>query len=287
MYQHPLCREIVATHVCNSMVNRVGSTFVHRLTQETGARPSDVVRAYLMARESFGLVQLWREIDSLKDPVEEGVRISILVLIGRLAIRATRWFLRRRIFSEELNGVIERFADPVRTVIESLESPVDASGFERIGTRAEELFQAGVPRPLAQRVAVADLAQAAPDIIELSQDGARTVQCVTRVFFMISARFDLSWFRERIAMLAADTHWQTLAQTALQDELDDLLRALTANVLGQNPAITQPEELIAEWEEHNRRPVERVQQVLADVRAAHNPDLAMLSVSLRELRNLV
>ena len=30
--RHPLKREIVATHVLNSMVNRVGSTFVHRLS---------------------------------------------------------------------------------------------------------------------------------------------------------------------------------------------------------------------------------------------------------------
>ena len=27
--RHPLRREIIATHVLNSMVNRVGSTFVH------------------------------------------------------------------------------------------------------------------------------------------------------------------------------------------------------------------------------------------------------------------
>jgi NAD-specific glutamate dehydrogenase len=58
-------------------------------------------------------------------------------------------------------------------------------------------------------------------------------------------------------------------------------------VLGQSPGITEPEELIAGWEEHNRGPFERAQQVLADVRAADNPDLAMLSVSLRELGNLV
>ena len=34
--RHPLKREIVATHVLNSMVNRVGSTFVHRLMETTG-----------------------------------------------------------------------------------------------------------------------------------------------------------------------------------------------------------------------------------------------------------
>ena len=48
MARHPLKREIIATHVTNSMVNRVGSTFVHRLGETTGARPHEVVRAYLL-----------------------------------------------------------------------------------------------------------------------------------------------------------------------------------------------------------------------------------------------
>ena len=38
MPRHPLKREIIATHVTNSMINRVGSTFVHRLMETTGAQ---------------------------------------------------------------------------------------------------------------------------------------------------------------------------------------------------------------------------------------------------------
>ena len=34
MARHPLKREIIATHVTNSMINRVGSTFVHRLVRD-------------------------------------------------------------------------------------------------------------------------------------------------------------------------------------------------------------------------------------------------------------
>ena len=57
IHAHPLRREIIATHVTNSMINRVGSTFVHRLQDETGAAAPDVVRAYLITREAFGLVE--------------------------------------------------------------------------------------------------------------------------------------------------------------------------------------------------------------------------------------
>ncbi|HXF45825.1 MAG TPA: NAD-glutamate dehydrogenase domain-containing protein, partial [Burkholderiaceae bacterium] len=42
--RHPLRREIIATHVLNSMINRAGATFVHRLMETTGAAPPQIVR---------------------------------------------------------------------------------------------------------------------------------------------------------------------------------------------------------------------------------------------------
>ena len=53
--RHPLKREIIATHVLNRMVNRVGPTFVHRLTEITGARPAQIVQGDILA--SNGVIQ--------------------------------------------------------------------------------------------------------------------------------------------------------------------------------------------------------------------------------------
>jgi len=47
-----------------------------------------------------------------------------------------------------------------------------------------------------------------------------------------------------------------------------------------------PEALISAWRTRNAVLYERFMQVLTDLRAAESPDLAMLSVAMRELRNL-
>ena len=44
--RHRLRREIVATYVTNSLVNRVGATFVHNLEESTAASAADIARAY-------------------------------------------------------------------------------------------------------------------------------------------------------------------------------------------------------------------------------------------------
>ncbi|MEP6997528.1 MAG: NAD-glutamate dehydrogenase, partial [Betaproteobacteria bacterium] len=94
MARHPLKRDIIATHVNNSMINRVGSTFVHRLMETTGSKPDEIVRAYLLNREIFGFVGLWELIEALDNKVDDAVQSSMLIDTARLIDRGTMWFLR-------------------------------------------------------------------------------------------------------------------------------------------------------------------------------------------------
>ena len=98
--RHPLRREIIATHVLNSMVNRVGSTFVHQLAELTGATAPQVVRAYLLSREVFASVPLWQRIEALDNRVADSIQCEMIVEWRRLIARATIWFLRSKRLAE-------------------------------------------------------------------------------------------------------------------------------------------------------------------------------------------
>ena len=62
---HRLRREIIARVVANDLVNRGGPAFVSRLQDLTGRTAADVVRAFTIARDGYGLTQLYAEIDAL------------------------------------------------------------------------------------------------------------------------------------------------------------------------------------------------------------------------------
>jgi len=57
-------------------------------------------------------------------------------------------------------------------------------------------------------------------------------------------------------------------------------------VLGAGTDGADPARLITVWEERNGRGIERAAQLMSELRAATPVDAAMLSVALRELRNL-
>jgi glutamate dehydrogenase len=282
--RHPLRREIVATHVLNSMVNRVGSTFVHRLMEATGSTAAQVVRAYLLARESFGLVPLWIEIEALDNRVADEVQAEMLVEIGRLIVRATTWFLRSRRLAAPMDETLGVFGPAVAVL-----APRAAAG--PATAAATRWIEAGVPVPLAGRVAASAALAAAPDIVELAETSRQPLEAVAAVHAAIGEKLALPRLREMIGTLPSDGHWQGLAKGALGDDLASLQRALTAAALqapaGASAPSADAHTALTHWLTRNAAPLERAQRLVAELAESRSADLAMLSVALRELRNLV
>ncbi len=276
--RHPLKREIIVTHVLNSMVNRVGSTFVHRLSEATGAKPALVVRAYLATREVFGYVPLWQQIEALDNSVGDAVQAQMINELGRLGTHATTWFLRSRRLAEPMEQVVKRFAPAVDTLRARLASEGPTSA------RAAAWAQAGVPAPIVQDVLCADGLFAALDIAEIADATQRPLAEVSDVHSGLGQRLGLARLRQQIDALPFDSYWQTLAKVALGDDLAGLQRSIAHDVVshGQGGAA----EMLAAWEQRNRDPMERAQRMLAELGDAKGVDLAMVSVALRELRNL-
>jgi len=285
MPRHPLRREIIATHVVNSMVNRVGSTFVHRLMDTTGAKPAEIVRAYLLQREIFGYVPLWQAIEALDNRVPDAVQAEMLIEAGRLMVRATAWFLRSPRLKAPMAETIQRFQPGVEALYGLLARLLDPKVRQQVEAQASRWLQAGFPADMAARVSALDTLFAALDIAEVAADVARPVATVAGVYFELGAKLGLGWLRERIGGLAGDSHWQTLAKGAMRDDVAALARTLAGNVLADGQT-EDAAELVAAWQSRNSASMERAARLLEELRAAPAPDLAMLSVALRELRNL-
>ncbi len=283
---HPLRREIVATHVLNSMINRVGSTFVHRMREETGASGADVVRAYIATREAFGMVPFWQQVEALDNRVADRVQSEMVIECGKVVLRATLWFLRQRRHLADVGAALAHFRPGIEAVARLLPEALPEHDAREFRKAASKLVEAAVPEALAARTAGFDALYSALDIVEVADGASRDVATVARLAFALGGRLDLPWLRTRIGALPADGHWQGLAKAALRDDLAGMQRALAHDALrgasdGDDVAGT-----IAEWEAGHGVLLERCRHVLADLRAADSFDLAMASVAMRELRNL-
>ncbi len=287
MREHRLRRELVATIVANQLVDRAGMTFAFRLGEETGASAPALARAYAVAREVFSMRDFWAEVEALDNQIEAGTQLAMLIEGRRLVERAARWLVRSRGRSEiDVAATTARFAPGARALAQALPGVLQGADRESFQDRLVELAAAGVPPALARQVASMPALLSAFDIVEDGELTDAPQPVVMAVYFGIGSRLGMDWLRDRILELPRNDRWQALARAALRDDLYEMHRALTRDVLARGTGFGAPAAIDA-WLAANQGAVERSQSVLADVKAARTYDTTTLPVALRELKNLV
>ena len=287
MRKHRLRREIVATYVTNSMVDRAGSTFAYRMEEDTGATASDIARAYAAATEIFDMRTFWADVEALDLAVDAETQASMLLDGRRLVERATRWLLRSLRRPLDIAATVERFADGARAVAGAVPDILVDDDRAAWDARVEELAAADVPDAVARRVAARGALFSALDIVEVSAATGRSVDDVAALHFQLGARLHLHWLRDKIAALPRDNRWQAMARAALRDDLFSLHAELTADVLRGAATDGAAATRLDGWLAENAGPAERTLGVLEDIRTSGSYDLTTLPVALREVRDLI
>ncbi|MCW5748315.1 MAG: NAD-glutamate dehydrogenase, partial [Alphaproteobacteria bacterium] len=162
--RHRLRREIIALQVTNSMVNRVGSTFVHDIRERTGASTADIARCFAIVRDSFLLRDVWTEIESLDDQLVAPAQTAMLIATQRLIERGTLWALRGLPRPVDMTRAVDALRPAVAILAAEMEGLLPQGERAAIAERAGTFMQAGVPHALAHRVAALDTLAAAGDV---------------------------------------------------------------------------------------------------------------------------
>jgi glutamate dehydrogenase len=285
--EHRLKREIIATATTNSIVNRMGPTFVARTRQDSGAGAASVARAYTIAREIFEVRDIWRSVESLDNRVAASVQYEMLRDTVALLRQTTYWLLQRH--RGELG--IEMQVGRLRTGIRELTAaqPQWLHGLERqaFDARAAELTGAGVPPPLARQVAACSALQSAPDIVEIAVARRLSVDAAAGAYFGAGTEFGLDWLRARIERLNVEGHWQAVARGSLREALYETQRALAQRVL-EVSRDRDPARAIERWKTKHQTAVAYVRSVVNDIRGqSTEADFASLAVALQAVRRLV
>ena len=230
MQQHQLRREIIATAVTNSTINRMGATFLLRMQEDSGRSVADIAKAYTITRETLQARELWAQIDALDARVPEAVQIDALQVIWHLQRSFTRWLLSRPGSIPDITKAVQRYQagfEAVRVGSSILADPQRPAYDAAYANWVDQ----GLSQPLAMQLAALPYLESSPDIIELALETKMPVVEVAKVYFRLSHAVRGAWLSEQIAGLVVDGRWHAVARGVLTDELATQLRELTRQVL--------------------------------------------------------
>ncbi len=287
MRKHRLKREIIATAITNSMVNRMGSTFAMRLMEESGVTTAQVARAYTVAREVFAAPWLWQTLEALDAEMPAAVQTELMVQIGRVLRLATHWFLEHADRNVSITAAVDTYRGGIREYMDELESLLPPDEKQRFRANLERLLKAGLPEKLARPLAGADWAYAGLDIVEIARGAKLKVSTAAAAWFALGTQLNLGWMRVEIEKLQVDGHWQAIARGSLRDNLYTQQRRLAVALLASNKGASKrgtadPKK----WLAGRGQRAAHLERVLTDMRAIGSLDFATASVALQEISKL-
>jgi glutamate dehydrogenase len=279
---HPLRREITATVVINDLVNRAGITFVNEMQARTGRTAPEIARAYLIAREIFDLRDLCAEIEALDNKVSAQLQTETLLEIGSVVEHAAGWLLRANRL--DIGGEIARFRPAVRDLaakVAELLPPDERALFDE---RVALFAAAGVPQALATRLGGVIFLTTSLEVGELAARTSQPIARAAQTFYRVGARLAFDELRNTARRLPAETAWQKAATATLIEDFYALQADLAERILRGADSTADP---LAAWTQAHAAEIVPADAIATDLRAAGAPDLAMLVVAARQLRQML
>ncbi len=284
--EHRLKREIIVTATTNSIVNRMGPTFVARTQQDTGADAATVARAYSIAREVFDVREIWNAIERLDNRVAAATQYGMTQDTVALIRQATYWLIQRHRDGLGIEAQVGRLRPGIRELAAALPQwllGLERADFER---RNAELAGAGVPAGLARLVSACGALASAPDVVELAASHRISVAVAARTYFAVGAEFGLDWLHGRTEELVIQGHWQAVARNSLRETLYDAQRGITERVLAGSRE-RDPARAAEVWRDRHAAAAGHARGIVEDIRAQPAAaDFASLSVAVQALRRL-
>ncbi|MGZ5865445.1 MAG: NAD-glutamate dehydrogenase [Xanthobacteraceae bacterium] len=280
---HRLRREIIATQLANSMINRGGPALSVRIADQTGATSDRIAAAFAAVRNSFDMPMLNTAIDGRDNKISGEMQLSLYAAVQDLLLDRIVWFLRNVDMKGGLASVVDRYHKGIAEVAAVLDSVLAEDTLKVRAERVEQLGKAGVAEPLARRIADLPSLAVAPDIVLVADRAQKSVADVAATYFANGAYFRLDRIVAAAREIRVTDYFDRLALDRSLNGIEDAQRRLTADMmtggLSGNAAVEA-------WVKPRSVEVERIRMAVHEI-AASGLTLSKLAVASSMLGDLV
>ncbi len=299
MKGHRLRREIVATVLCNEIVNMAGATFPDRLRAAAGCDTTALVIAFEAARRVFRLDEAWDAVNALDLKIPAETQTALYTEVATVLRRQTFWLARRAGHAgTTVQGLIEAYrpaADALRQ-----EGGGVLSRFEqgRLADRLKRFADMGVGETLAQTIAMLRPLVATADIGDLATEARAggadwSEPRMARLYHQVGAAFDFDRLRAAAGAVPSGDRFDRMAVRRLIEDLMAEQVVLTrAGAAASDPAVgdteATAEAAVDAWIGHRLAVVEGVRAAVDEIEASGAGwTFAKLTLANGQIRSVV
>ncbi len=282
--EHPLRTQLICMLNANMVVNALGPTFVSQLVAERGAGVAPVVRAYRIAVEATRADERWDAVERL-EIADRAAQAELMNGVDALVENVARWYL-----AWAPGAALEETIDAGRAGFDRLADVLLELGSEERRRARDEVVErltgAGVPEDLARAHALRGELVHAPDMVAAAAATGRSIETVARVFFAVGDELRLDWMERELARVRSSSRMQRWALMAVREDAFHARRELAESALRESDG-AEPAEAVERFLHAHADRTRRLEGFLRALAREGDPDLAGLTLAVRQLRAIV
>jgi len=281
---HPLRKEIISTLLTNTLIDKMGITFINELKRQINRSEIDIAKAYLTVENLLDLPALWQALIDLKNEGPDW-QTELIQRTRDKVKRLVEWFLRSTNGDTNLDKLLCNFKPGVDLLYKqfpALFAPLQRKTYE---DKYRVYKKKGMPLSLIKKILSLGALISAPDIILLNKEVSCDLENIARVYFALGQELHLEWLRSLALKLSGATHWQQEAASVFIDAIYKHQIAITRKILlnnrGQCQLFTEEGALST-----NLLNTTSFNTHLEDIMNSKTPDFSMLMVLNHQLHLL-
>ena len=282
---HRLRREMIATSLSNSIVNRLGLIHPFELAEEEGVGLAQVAAAFVVAKQLFSLDDLWSELD--RHAMPESARLALFDRLSAAVGNVISDVLRTASGKVSPQEMVGQLRDGVRQLAAAREELLAGNTREQSHALRAQLVNIGAPPALAGGVADLFDFDGAIGLARLALDTGIGPKRLTNAFTDIGGRLGLDWAQGTAAHMSPSDVWERLLVDGLARDFQQMRLDFLRRLLKRKSNKDDPVGAVGEWAARNSDAIGQFRTMIG--RAQNRPPVvpAMLAQIASQARNLL
>jgi glutamate dehydrogenase len=271
---HKLSREIIATSVNNSVINRVGITFMNDIIEELQCKPCDIVRAYIIIREVFGLKKLWASVEELDFKINTEMQTQIFYDINQFIYKCIRLLLNRNVEALPITNMVENMTGRINTLIDCIKQFSKESG---VSKKVQNFVENGVSESIAIDIITTIEAM---QMFQLTFENSDDLMRYVTVYYHAMNDIPVGKISGWVKNIVIENSLYKLALHELEEKFDTKYANLVSRITNCGAG---SDDCISQWKEVKEKQISRFEKLVCEVDVLEKQDVALISMVVDKL----
>lgn len=289
LLQHRLKDQIKGTVLSNYIVNRMGITFLQRITNETRESLPLILKAFYLTDRIYQADQLYKIVFKLDDTVSTKLQYEMLHYIRYAMHLGTRWFLKSGRIKKDTQNLHAYYKQAVHSLINKIPDLVVGKTKDYFQKLKQKIPEGVLTDQEIHKIAICRVLHTALNISEISEENHLPLDWVAETYFFIGGAFGLVTFRDAFTADNREGAINSRARLSIRDDIDLIQRKLTVLILKKNNNKQNKNvgEMILHWQRSHESDWNRWQDILNQFDAHQEIDYTQVFILLREMMDVI